>query len=110
MQHARLRGFAKTLLYNEDQITGSLNALIQSIGIGGLRPNTLLLSWPTKEFDTYGSRTKGDPAMAIDSEYLTFTDKLLAGAVNGMALVVAKGITEFPSQVGGLVRGGRVMV
>lgn len=37
MQQARLRGFAKTLLYNEDQITGSLHALIQSIGIGGLR-------------------------------------------------------------------------
>ncbi|KAI1708469.1 amino acid permease domain-containing protein [Ditylenchus destructor] len=88
MQQSRLRGFAKTLLYNEDQITGSLNALIQSIGIGGLRPNTLLLSWPTQM-----------DAQESDSEYQTFTSKLLAGALNGMALVVAKGITEFPSKV-----------
>jgi hypothetical protein len=99
-----------------------VNALIQSIGIGGLKPNTLLLSWPTRE-----------PGQneATDSEYHTFTgmccvitlistdhflitdqskwpndqnsflfaDKLLAGAVSGMALVVAKGITEFPSNV-----------
>uniref|UniRef100_A0A915DBS1 Amino acid permease/ SLC12A domain-containing protein n=1 Tax=Ditylenchus dipsaci TaxID=166011 RepID=A0A915DBS1_9BILA len=90
MQQSRLRGFAKTLLYNEDQITGALNALIQSIGIGGLRPNTLLLSWPTRDISQDS---------AHDSEYQTFTHKLLAGAVNGMALVVAKGITEFPSKV-----------
>lgn len=90
MSELGLRGFAKTLLYDEDQITGSVNTLIQSIGIGGLRPNTLLLSWPTKEVG------KDE---AADSEYRTFTDKLLAGAVNGMALLVAKGITEFPSNV-----------
>uniref|UniRef100_A0A914HTG4 Uncharacterized protein n=1 Tax=Globodera rostochiensis TaxID=31243 RepID=A0A914HTG4_GLORO len=85
-----LRGFAKTLLYDEDQITGSVYTLIQSIGIGGLKPNTLLLSWPTKEVGA---------DEAADSEYRTFTDKLLAGAVSGMALLVAKGITEFPSNV-----------
>lgn len=86
------------------KITGSVNALIQSIGIGGLKPNTLLLSWPTRE--------PGEDE-ASDSEYQTFTgkyfvdylfkisflDKLLAGAVSGNALVVAKGITDFPSNV-----------
>jgi potassium/chloride transporter 4/5/6 len=90
MQQLRLRGFAKTLLYDEDQIAGSVNALIQSIGIGGLKPNTLLLSWPTREPEEDG---------IVDSEYQTFTDKLLAGAVSGMALVVAKGITDFPNNV-----------
>ncbi|KAL3091353.1 hypothetical protein niasHS_007146 [Heterodera schachtii] len=90
MNELGLRGFAKTLLYDEDQKIGSINTLIQSIGIGGLRPNTLLLRWPTKEVG------KDE---AADSEYRTFTDKLLAGAVNGMALLVAKGITEFPSNV-----------
>lgn len=64
MQQVRLRGFAKTLLYNENQITGTLNALIQSIGIGGLKPNTMLLGWPTREID------KEDKP---DSEYHTFT-------------------------------------
>ncbi|KAL3108614.1 hypothetical protein niasHT_015536 [Heterodera trifolii] len=85
MKEIELRGFAKILLYDEDQITGSVNTLIQSIGIGGLRPNTLLLSWPPKQ----DGGNEG-------SEYRSFTDKLLAGAVNGMALLVVKGITEFP--------------
>lgn len=66
MQQIRLRGFAKTLLYNENQITGTLNALIQSIGIGGLRPNTLLLSWPTRDMELDDN---------MDSEYQTFTRK-----------------------------------
>uniref|UniRef100_A0A914BUW3 Solute carrier family 12 member 6 n=1 Tax=Acrobeloides nanus TaxID=290746 RepID=A0A914BUW3_9BILA len=89
MEQTRLRGFAKALIYGEDQITGSLHTLIQSIGIGGLRPNCMLISWPTKD---YGSES-------IDSEYQTFTDKLLAASANGMSLLVAKGITEFPSRV-----------
>uniref|UniRef100_A0A7E4W6B4 Amino acid permease n=1 Tax=Panagrellus redivivus TaxID=6233 RepID=A0A7E4W6B4_PANRE len=90
MKQVRLRGFAKALLYNEDQITGSLHTLIQSIGIGGLRPNTLLLSWPTRapDSDEYA-----------DSEYQTFTEKLHTGVNNGMCLVVAKGITDFPTNV-----------
>lgn len=46
------------------KITGSVNALVQSIGIGGLKPNTLLLSWPTREVG------KDE---AADSEYQTFT-------------------------------------
>jgi potassium/chloride transporter 4/5/6 len=32
-------------------------------------------------------------------KFLYFPDKLVAGAVSGMALVVAKGITDFPSNV-----------
>ena len=66
MEQTRLRGFAKALIYGEDQITGSLHTLIQSIGIGGLRPNCMLISWPTKD---YGSES-------IDSEYQTFTGGL----------------------------------
>ncbi|CAD5219732.1 unnamed protein product [Bursaphelenchus okinawaensis] len=89
MDAVRLRGFPKSILYNEDQIRGCVNTLIQSIGIGGLRPNTLLLSWPTKPSDDDGSATM---------EYNTFIDKLLVGTLNGMALVVAKGITDFPDR------------
>jgi len=90
MKQVRLRGFSKALLYNEDQITGSLHTLIQSVGIGGLRPNTMLLSWPTRQ---PGVDQQGD------SEYQTFTEKLVTGVSNGMCLLVAKGITEFPSNV-----------
>jgi hypothetical protein len=64
MSQARLRGFGKTLLYTEQQvppytftsfhpslppivqIEGAVSALYQSIGIGGLRPNTVFLNFP----------------------------------------------------------------
>uniref|UniRef100_A0AC34F2J7 Solute carrier family 12 member 6 n=1 Tax=Panagrolaimus sp. ES5 TaxID=591445 RepID=A0AC34F2J7_9BILA len=90
MKQLRLRGFAKTLIYNEDQITGSLHALIQSVGIGGLRPNTLLLAWPTR---------KSASDNEVDSEYQTFCEKIVTGVSNGMCMIVAKGITDFPTNV-----------
>ncbi|KHJ75280.1 hypothetical protein OESDEN_25104 [Oesophagostomum dentatum] len=37
MNQVRLRGFAKTLVHDEDQITGSMSTLIQSVGLGGLK-------------------------------------------------------------------------
>ena len=88
MKQLRLRGFAKTLIYKEKQITGSLHTLIQSVGIGDLRPNTLLLSWPTRQanFDK-----------EADSEYQTFCEKIITGISHGMCMIVAKGITDFPS-------------
>lgn len=99
------------------QIGGCVSTVIQSAGIGGLKPNTLLLSWPLHI-------NKGE----LDSEYHTFTgsvktlsfrnllinssnfhayselvfaylDKLLAGAAMDMCLLVVKGITEFPVSV-----------
>ncbi|VDN49698.1 unnamed protein product [Gongylonema pulchrum] len=69
MNQIRLRGFAKTLVYGETQIGGSVSTLIQSVGMGGLRPNTLLLSWPI--------HTHGASREAVDSEYQTFTGSLL---------------------------------
>ncbi|MCP9265769.1 putative Na-K-Cl cotransporter [Dirofilaria immitis] len=88
MNQIRLRGFAKTLVYGETQIGGSVSTLIQSVGMGGLRPNTLLLSWPV--------HSHGSSREAIDSEYQTFTDKLHAGVATDMCLVVAKDIVNFP--------------
>uniref|UniRef100_A0AC35U6Q0 Solute carrier family 12 member 6 n=1 Tax=Rhabditophanes sp. KR3021 TaxID=114890 RepID=A0AC35U6Q0_9BILA len=88
MTSLHLRGFAKTLLYGDNQICGSLSTLIQSVGIGGLRPNTLLLSWPMRREET--ERTE-------DTEYLTFTDKIHIGAAMNMSLIVAKDITDFPT-------------
>lgn len=92
MVQIRLRGFAKTLVYGETQVScqfiflkiftqlekelintiqigGSVSTLIQSVGMGGLRPNTLLLSWPI--------HTHGASREAIDSEYQTFTGSIL---------------------------------
>ncbi|KAL3989847.1 Amino acid permease family protein [Acanthocheilonema viteae] len=88
MKEAKLRGFAKTLVYGESQICGSISTVIQSTGVGALCPNTLLLKWPK-----YGSDWPSEPS---DSEYSTFVDKLHAGYVMKMCLLVAKDISHFP--------------
>uniref|UniRef100_A0A0R3RIZ0 AA_permease domain-containing protein n=1 Tax=Elaeophora elaphi TaxID=1147741 RepID=A0A0R3RIZ0_9BILA len=49
MLRVPLRGFGKTLLFDENQMDGCFTTLFQSVGIGGLRPNTVLLNWPEKE-------------------------------------------------------------
>ncbi|KAK0405273.1 hypothetical protein QR680_017893 [Steinernema hermaphroditum] len=85
MGQLKLRGFAKAVIHGDDQLTGSLTTLIQSCGMGGLRPNTLLLSWPVKGIDE------------DDSEFQTFADKMHAGVAMDMSLLVAKGITDFPT-------------
>ncbi|EYC41706.1 hypothetical protein Y032_0559g3451 [Ancylostoma ceylanicum] len=81
MAKARLRGFGKTIFYTVDQMSGCVSALYQSIGIGGLRPNTVLLNWPKPE----------EP-----EEVELFVEKLIYGVANDNCVLVAKGITEFP--------------
>uniref|UniRef100_A0AAF5Q407 Amino acid permease n=4 Tax=Wuchereria bancrofti TaxID=6293 RepID=A0AAF5Q407_WUCBA len=88
MKEAKLRGFAKTLVYGESQICGSISTVIQSTGVGALCPNTLLLKWPKYSLDW--------PSEPSDSEYSTFVDKLHAGYVMKMCLLVAKDISHFP--------------
>lgn len=46
MADADLIGFAMTLICNENQFAGSISTMIQGIGIGGLRPNTIMVGWP----------------------------------------------------------------
>uniref|UniRef100_A0A8R1DN24 Uncharacterized protein n=1 Tax=Caenorhabditis japonica TaxID=281687 RepID=A0A8R1DN24_CAEJA len=87
MNQVRLRGFAKTLVHAEDQIYGSMSTLVQSVGLGGLKPNTMLISWPVHEREE------------DMTEYNTFIEKVHAASVNDMAIVVAKGIIDFPSSV-----------
>ncbi|CAI2349879.1 unnamed protein product [Caenorhabditis sp. 36 PRJEB53466] len=87
MNQVRLRGFAKTLVHSEDQIYGSMSTLVQSVGLGGLKPNTMLISWPVHEREE------------DLTEYNTFIEKVHAASVNDMAIVVAKGIIDFPSSV-----------
>ncbi|VDK82596.1 unnamed protein product [Litomosoides sigmodontis] len=99
MKEAKLRGFAKTLVYGESQICGSISTVIQSTGVGALCPNTLLLKWPKYSSDW--------PSERSDSEYSTFVDKLHAGYVMKMCLLVAKDISHFP-YISEPVKGGYV--
>lgn len=59
---------------------------IQSIGLGGLKPNTVILGWPSD----------WRKSLAADRSWSLFVDAVQAAAANKMALVVPKGIESFP--------------
>lgn len=44
MKENKVKGFANTLLCSN--LADSIDILIQSTGIGGLRPNTVMVGWP----------------------------------------------------------------
>ncbi|KAI1728631.1 amino acid permease domain-containing protein [Ditylenchus destructor] len=84
MSQARLRGFGKALLYTDVQIEGAVSALYQSIGIGGLRPNTVMLNFPRMgENEDH-------------TEQNIFAEQLSCGVQNENCMIVVKGITDFP--------------
>uniref|UniRef100_A0A915DII6 SLC12A transporter C-terminal domain-containing protein n=1 Tax=Ditylenchus dipsaci TaxID=166011 RepID=A0A915DII6_9BILA len=84
MTQARLRGFGKALLYTEVQIEGCVSALYQSIGIGGLKPNTVMLNFPRMgESEDH-------------TEQSIFAEQLSCGVQNENCMIVVKGITDFP--------------
>ncbi|MCP9264936.1 Solute carrier family 12 member 6 [Dirofilaria immitis] len=65
-----------------DQLEGALSTLIQSCGIGPLRPNTLLIPYPEE--------------LHTESVYWYFLHRLQRGAMQDMCLLVLKGISYFP--------------
>ncbi|CAJ0586816.1 unnamed protein product, partial [Mesorhabditis spiculigera] len=81
MDAAKLKGFSKTLFYTPPQLSGCMSAVFQSVGIGGLRPNTVLVNWPNFE--------------DVDEVYL-FAEELIHGVRNENCVIVTKGITDFP--------------
>jgi len=58
---------------------------IQSTGLGGLKPNTVIFGWP------HGWRN-GEK----NQSWRVFIDAILATEANKMALIVPKGIERFP--------------
>uniref|UniRef100_A0A915BHE0 Solute carrier family 12 member 6 n=1 Tax=Parascaris univalens TaxID=6257 RepID=A0A915BHE0_PARUN len=79
MAQARLRGFGKTLLFDDAEIEGCVSTLYQSTGIGGLKPNTVLINWPNSQQD-----------------HTIFAVKLIGAVANDECIMVTKGITDFP--------------
>lgn len=84
MLQARLRGFGKCLFFEQHQIYGAVSALYQSVGIGGLRPNTVILNFPRQ----------GENENSV--EQLIFAEQLIRGVQYENCMIVCKGITDFP--------------
>ncbi|CAF4390061.1 unnamed protein product [Adineta steineri] len=54
LAQAKVQGFAEVLAAKDAE--DGISALIQTEGLGGLRPNTIILCWPIhwkKDYDSY---------------------------------------------------------
>ncbi|XP_058684909.1 solute carrier family 12 member 4-like, partial [Poecile atricapillus] len=89
LAQAGARGFVQVLVTPEPGV--GLGALVQGVGLGALRPNTVLLGWPRSW------RQQPDPARAARD----FVELLRAAGAGGRALLVSKGAAEPGGAPGG---------
>ncbi|XP_071276352.1 solute carrier family 12 member 4-like [Agelaius tricolor] len=82
LSRAGARGFVQVLVTPEPG--AGLAALVQGVGLGALRPNTVLLGWPRRW------RQQPDPARAARD----FVELLRVAGAAGRALLVSKGGAE----------------
>ena len=75
------------------QIMGCVSGVFQSVGIGGLCPNTVLLNWPNLEDANEVSLFAG--AINFFQNHF-FPEQIIQGRSNEHCIIMAKGITEFP--------------
>ncbi|XP_064639994.1 solute carrier family 12 member 4-like isoform X3 [Lineus longissimus] len=83
MSAAKVKGFAD-ILVAEDTIQGMSN-IIQAAGLGGLKHNTVMVSWP------FGWRHSADMG-----DINHFVETIRVTSSNQLALLVTKGIDMFP--------------
>ncbi|KAK6642647.1 hypothetical protein RUM43_004149 [Polyplax serrata] len=83
MEEERVKGFAEVVVARS--IPDALSHLVQTTGLGGMKPNTVILGWP------YGWRQSED-----DRTWHVFLNTVRTVAAARMALLVPKGINFFP--------------
>ncbi|XP_063616287.1 solute carrier family 12 member 6 isoform X3 [Cydia splendana] len=83
MLEEKVKGFADTLVSHD--IAEGLSHVVQTIGLGGLKPNTVIVGWP------YGWRQSED-----ERTWHVFLHTVRAVAAARMAMLVPKGINFFP--------------
>ncbi|VDP20066.1 unnamed protein product, partial [Soboliphyme baturini] len=87
MAEAKVKGFTNVVLCH--RLSENVSTLVQSIGIGGLRPNTIMVGWPHnwKDADTQHN-----------DNYANFLDAIHRASATDMCLLVPKGLPLFPDQ------------
>lgn len=89
----KVKGFVDVLV--TPNVTEGLSALIQTTGLGGMKPNTVILGWP------YGWRNSCD-----ERTWRVFLQTVRNVTSNRMALLVPKGINFYPNsadKIGGCI-------
>ncbi|KAH8405519.1 hypothetical protein KR215_001947 [Drosophila sulfurigaster] len=82
MTDEKVKGFCDVLVSQE--IGEGLSSVIQTIGLGGMKPNTVIIGWP------YSWRQEGRYS------WKTFIQTVRTVAACHMALIVPKGINFYP--------------
>ncbi|BFG05441.1 solute carrier family 12 member 6 [Drosophila madeirensis] len=82
MTDEKVKGFCDILV--AQQIGEGLSSVIQTIGLGGMKPNTVIIGWP------YSWRQEGR------NSWRTFIQTVRTVAACHMALMVPKGINFYP--------------
>ncbi|XP_020817982.1 solute carrier family 12 member 6 isoform X1 [Drosophila serrata] len=82
MTDEKVKGFCDVLV--AQQIGEGLSSVIQTIGLGGMKPNTVIIGWP------YSWRQEGR------NSWKTFIQTVRTVAACHMALMVPKGINFYP--------------
>ncbi|TDG40461.1 hypothetical protein AWZ03_013123 [Drosophila navojoa] len=82
MTDEKVKGFCDVLVAQE--ISEGLSSVIQTIGLGGMKPNTVIIGWP------YSWRQEGRYS------WKTFIQTVRTVAACHMALIVPKGINFYP--------------
>ncbi|XP_046661258.1 solute carrier family 12 member 4 [Homalodisca vitripennis] len=83
MEEERVKGFTDVLVSQD--IAEGISHLVQTTGLGGMKPNTVILGWP------YGWRQSEE-----DRTWRVFLETVRVISANRMALLVPKGINFFP--------------
>lgn len=83
MDEEKVKGFVDVLVARS--VVDGLSCLIQTTGLGGMKPNTVILGWP------YGWRQTED-----EKTWKVFLQTLRSVTAARMALLVPKGINFFP--------------
>ncbi|KAH9644603.1 hypothetical protein HF086_009178 [Spodoptera exigua] len=84
MDEEKVKGFVDVLV--APHIADGLSHLVQTTGLGGLKPNTVIVGWP------YGWRAAERP----EPRWQNFLHTVRAVAAARMAMLVPKGINFFP--------------
>ena len=83
MTEERVKGFVDILVSSD--VAEGLSMAVQSTGLGGMKPNTVILGWP------YSWRKPAD-----EKTWHNFLQTVRCASAAKMALLVPKGINFYP--------------